>query len=207
MAYTLIIVIITVLTSLAAFNDTGLRSKLIMYPRIMSAPSEYYRLLTSGFIHSDWPHLFFNMYALYGFGRIAEESILGDFFGRMSGLIYVFFYLSGIILASVPNFFKHRDNAGFASLGASGGVSAVVFFVIYFFPWSKVGIIFIPIGIPAIIFAALYTLYTIYMSKRGGDNIDHEAHMGGAIYGLVFALLVDPTHGQMFLYQILHPVF
>lgn len=205
--FTLIIIVTTVLVSLAAFNDANLRSRLILYPRIMNGPSEYYRLLTSGFIHADWNHLIFNMITMFFFGRIVEESILGDFYGRAGGLIYLILYVSGIVMSSVPSVIKHRNDSTYAALGASGGVSSILFFVIYFFPWSKISMYFIPIGIPAIIYGVLYTLYSLYMSKRGNDNIGHDAHLGGALYGFVFALIVDPTHGQMFLYQILHPVF
>ncbi|WP_205685535.1 rhomboid family intramembrane serine protease [Flavipsychrobacter stenotrophus] len=205
--FTLIIIVTTVLVSLAAFNDANLRSRLILYPRIMNGPSEYYRLLTSGFIHADWNHLIFNMITMFFFGRIVEESILGDFYGRAGGLIYLILYMSGIVMSSVPSVIKHRNDSTYAALGASGGVSSILFFVIYFFPWSKISMYFIPIGIPAIIYGVLYTLYSLYMSKRGNDNIGHDAHLGGALYGFVFALIVDPTHGQMFLYQILHPVF
>ncbi|PQJ12437.1 rhomboid family intramembrane serine protease [Flavipsychrobacter stenotrophus] len=207
MVFTLIIIVTTVLVSLAAFNDANLRSRLILYPRIMNGPSEYYRLLTSGFIHADWNHLIFNMITMFFFGRIVEESILGDFYGRAGGLIYLILYMSGIVMSSVPSVIKHRNDSTYAALGASGGVSSILFFVIYFFPWSKISMYFIPIGIPAIIYGVLYTLYSLYMSKRGNDNIGHDAHLGGALYGFVFALIVDPTHGQMFLYQILHPVF
>ncbi len=207
MVFTLIIIVTTVLVSLAAFNDANLRSRLILYPRIMNGPSEYYRLLTSGFIHADWNHLIFNMITMFFFGRIVEESILGDFYGRAGGLIYLILYVSGIVMSSVPSVIKHRNDSTYAALGASGGVSSILFFVIYFFPWSKISMYFIPIGIPAIIYGVLYTLYSLYMSKRGNDNIGHDAHLGGALYGFVFALIVDPTHGQMFLYQILHPVF
>lgn len=207
MIFTIVFIAITALVSITAFNNSELLNKLILYPRIMTKPAEYYRLLTSGFIHADWNHLIFNMLTLYFFGQVAEQSVLGELWGNMGGILFAILYLTGIILSSVPSLMKHKDNSQYAALGASGGVSAVLFFVIYFFPWSKIQIFFIPIGIPAIIYGVLYTLYSYYMSKKGNDNIGHDAHLGGAVYGFVFAMIVDPTHGRMFLQQIMHPSF
>ncbi|MCW3122004.1 MAG: rhomboid family intrarane serine protease [Flavipsychrobacter sp.] len=198
MSITIIIIAITVLISFAAFSNASLSDKLILYPRQMNSPEEYYRFLTSGFIHGDWNHLFFNMYTLYMFGELTEQFIGNP-------IIYVVLYLSGVIVSSIYPFIKNRNNSYYKALGASGGVSSVIFFVIYYFPWSKMSIIFIPIGIPAIIFAALYLTYSIIMSKRGADNIGHDAHIGGALYGMFFAFLIDPTHGVGFINTVLHP--
>ena len=198
LSITLIIVIITVLVSIAAFNNKDLENKLILWPRYMDNPSEYYRLLTSGFIHGDWNHLIFNMYTLYSFGTVIEEYM-------GIGWLFPVLYLTGIIVASLPSFMKNRNNSYFRSLGASGGVSSILFFTIYYSPWSRIGIFFIPIGIPSILFAVLYLVYTVYMSKRGTDNINHDAHLWGCLYGMLFALIIDPTHGVSFLDEILHP--
>ena len=164
----------------------------------MDNPVEYYRLLSSGFIHSDWNHLFFNMFALYMFGNNVENMGIGEKF--------IILYLSGIVIASLPSFLKNRNNSYYRSLGASGGVSSLIFFVIYNYPWSKIGIIFIPIGIPSILFGVLYLAYEAIMAKRGMGNVNHNAHFWGAIYGLFFAFVVDPTHGRSFLDAIMHPM-
>jgi membrane associated rhomboid family serine protease len=208
MSFTFIIIIITIFISIAAFNNDALMNMLILWPKQMHSPAEYYRLVTSGFIHNDWNHLIFNMLALYFFGANAE-MIFGEF---GLGFLFVVLYLTGIIVASMPSFLKNRNNSYYRSLGASGGVSAIVFFTIYYFPWSRVGIIFIPfIQIPAIIFAVLYLVYSAFMSKGGtgsmwgGGNINHDAHIWGSVYGFVFALIIDPTHGSSFLEQITHP--
>ncbi len=206
MTFTLIFIAITVLVSIAAFNNRDLINKLILYPRIMSRPAEYYRLLSSGFIHADWNHLIFNMFTLYFFGRNAEY-VLGEFFPQSAGIVFCVLYLSAIVISSLPSMIKHRDNSHYAALGASGGVSAILFFTIYYFPWAGIQIYFIPIGIPAIIYGVLYSAYSFYMAKKGNDNVGHDAHLGGGIYGFIFAFLVDPTHGRMFLEQITHPVF
>src|ERR1043165_1465865 len=128
MAFTYIIIAITVLISIAAFNNRDLEDKLILWPRYMDKPSESYRLLTSGFIHADWNHLLFNMFSLYFAGVIVES------YGSTQ---FAVLYLSGIVMASLPSFLKHRNNSHFRSLGASGGVAAIMFFFIYYNPWGK----------------------------------------------------------------------
>lgn len=196
MSFTLITVILTVAISIAAFNNENLVNKLILWPRYMNDPQEYYRLLTSGFIHADWNHLIFNMVSLYFIGSSAE-SILG--------MGFLTLYLTGIIISSLPSFLKHRNNSYYRSLGASGGVAAIMFFFIYFAPWSKLYIIFLPIGIPAILFGVLYLVYEAYMAKKGGGTMNHDAHFWGAVYGLVYALIIDPTHGKLFINAVLNP--
>ena len=196
MSFTLITVIVTVAISIAAFNNENLVNKLILWPRYMNDPQEYYRLLTSGFIHADWNHLIFNMVSLYFIGSSAE-SILG--------MGFLTLYLTGIIISSLPSFLKHRNNSYYRSLGASGGVAAIMFFFIYFAPWSKLYIIFLPIGIPAILFGVLYLVYEAYMAKKGGGTMNHDAHFWGAVYGLVYALIIDPTHGKLFINAVLNP--
>ena len=197
MTYTIIIVAITVVISIAGFSNSTIIDKLILWPRKMDNPAEYYRLLTSGFIHSDWNHLFFNMFALYMFGNNVEQTVTGGEF--------IILYLTGIVIASLPSFLKNRHNSYYRSLGASGGVAALIFFVIYYYPWSRIGIIFIPVGIPSIVFGGLYLAYEAYMAKRGAGNVNHNAHFWGSVYGLFFAFVIDPSHGASFLDSLTHP--
>ncbi|MCF8449441.1 MAG: rhomboid family intramembrane serine protease [Taibaiella sp.] len=196
MTFTIIIVAITVILSIAAFNNETIINKLILWPRQMDNPQEYYRLLTSGFIHADWNHLLFNMITLFYMGRWAEYIL---------GAGFLTLYLSGIIIASLPSFLKNRNNSYYRSLGASGGVAAVLFFFIYSSPWSRINMMFIPIGIPSIIFGVLYLLFEAYMAKKGGGNVNHDAHIWGSVYGLFFALLSDPTHGLGFINALMSP--
>ncbi len=202
MSYTLIIVIATVLVSLSAFNNEQINHKLILWPRKMDNPAEYYRLLTSGFIHADYIHLIFNMLALFLFGRNVEV------FFSFSGIPVVLFpvlYLAGIIAASLPSFARHKNDPYYRSLGASGGVAAVLFSFIYFAPWAIIYVWFIPV--PAIIAAVGYLIYSAYMSKQQRDNVNHDAHFWGAVFGFVFTLLFAPDHGQQFIAKLLHPQF
>jgi membrane associated rhomboid family serine protease len=196
-AFTVALVIITVLISLAAFNDQRFTDKLILWPARMHKPDEYYRLLTSGFIHADWGHLFFNMFTMYFIGRLVE------FYFMQNGLtpwLYVLMYLAGIVVASLPSFYKHRGNPYYRSLGASGGVAAVLFSSVYFAPWDKIYIFFIPMW--NIVFAAIYLIYSAYEARKGSSTINHDAHFWGAVFGFFFTLIVEPSHGMNFIRQV-----
>ena len=202
MSYTIIIIAITALISIAGFNNEEIINKLILWPRKMDKPAEYYRLLTSGFIHNDWNHLLFNMFSLYFCGQYVQMI-----FDQLNapGLLFILLYLTGIIIASLPSFLKNRSNSYYRSLGASGGVASILFFFIYFNPWSRLYLFFIPIGIPSILFGALYLAYEFYMGKRGTGNVNHDAHFWGSIYGVFFAFVIDPTHGAILFDQLTHP--
>lgn len=200
MSYTLIIIIITAIISYAAFTNELLYTKLILWPKRMDSPGEYYRLLTSGFIHADWPHLIFNMITLFFFGRTVEMFLsLAD-----KHELFLLLYLGGIVMASLPSFIKNRNNGYYRSLGASGGVASVLFSFVYFAPWEKIYIWFIPV--PGIIAAIGYLVYSAYMSRKGRDSINHDAHFWGAVYGFLLTFLIDPTH-RLFFEQVVHPSF
>jgi membrane associated rhomboid family serine protease len=196
-AFTVALVVGTLLVSLAAFNDGRLADKLILWPARMTRPGEYYRLLTSGFIHADWAHLFFNMFTLFFIGRFVEMQFLNN---SITPWLYVLMYLAGIVVASLPSFLRHRHNQYYRSLGASGGVAAVLFASVYFAPWDSIYIYFIKL--PNIIFAILYLAYSVYMSRRGRTTINHDAHFWGAVFGFFFILAIDPSHGSQFLEKI-----
>jgi membrane associated rhomboid family serine protease len=195
--FTVMLVVITVLISLAAFNDGRFSDKLILWPARMHKPNEYYRLLSSGFIHADYAHLIFNMFTLFMMGGVVERNFIA--FG-MTPWLYVLMYLAGIVTASLPSFFKYKDNPYYRSLGASGGVSAVLFSSVYFAPWDKISIYFIPIW--NILFAVLYLAYSVYMSRKGRSTINHDAHFWGAVFGFFFTLIIEPSHGRLFFYMI-----
>lgn len=201
MSFTLVIIIVTALVSFAAFNNDDLRNKLILWPRRMDNPAEYYRFITSGFIHSDMTHLFFNMFTLYFFGRNAEYWF--NVIGRPA--LYPLLYLVAIVAASIPSYLKHKNNPYYSALGASGGVSAILFCTVYIAPWTTIYVWFIPI--PAIIAGILYLVYSAYMAKQERDNIGHDAHFWGAVFGFVFTFIFDPTHGRFFLEQLMQPQF
>ena len=185
---TLVIVALTVLVSWRAFNDQRLLDRLILWPPAISRHRQYERLLTHGFIHADWMHLLFNMITLWSFGTAVERA----FSQMITPAGYVLFYLSAIVVSILPTYISHRRDPNYRSLGASGGVSAVLFSFILFDPWSTLIIFPIPLPIPAFLFAVLYVGYSIWMDRRGRDNVNHSAHLWGAAYGVLFTVLLEP---------------
>lgn len=200
MSQTLLIVIITCAISIYALNERSVIGKLIMDP-ILVKHGQYYRLLTSGFIHADYMHLAFNMFTLYSFGRFAEAA----FFNAHGKFLFTIVYLVAIIISSIPPFIKNRDNTRYLALGASGGVSAILFSSILLNPWAELYIWFIPC--PAIIFGVAYLAYSYYMGKKGNDNIGHDAHLSGAIFGVLITIIIEPGVIPFFLENLKHPHF
>ncbi|GAB4005801.1 rhomboid family intramembrane serine protease [Spirosoma sp. KCTC 42546] len=201
MSITLIIIVITVLISIAAWNNYNLMDRLIMNPYRVASRGEYYRLITSGFLHADWGHLFFNMLSFYFFGGFIEQ--LFNYLFASSGPIYlVGFYLAAILVSDIPTLLKHKNDPGYNSLGASGGVSAIIFAAILFRPLTPIYLFFIPIGIPGFIFGPLYLAYSYYESRRGAGNINHDAHFYGALFGILFMVIVYPQVLPDFFEQI-----
>lgn len=203
MSITIVIIAITVIVSLVALSNEELLNKLIFYPARMNTPGEYYRFVTAGLIHADFIHLFFNMYVLYIFGENVEY-VYTAYIGKpyLFGVMYFF----ALIAASLPAFAKHRNNYYYRALGASGAVAAVLFSFVYYAPWTMLYFFGI-IPIPAIVFAVIYLVYSAYAAKKGQDNIGHDAHFWGAVFGFVFTLIFDPSHGRVFIEQVLTPSF
>lgn len=196
---TLVLIGVTCLVSLAAFGNPKLIGRLILWPPAISRNGEYWRLLTYGFVHADGMHLLFNMVTLYFFGRLMENFIdahLGDWG-------FVFFYLSALVVAILPSWLRHREDAKYMSLGASGAVTAVLFAFILLRPWSLIVVFVIPM--PAIVFAVAYLGYTLWMDYRQTDRTNHGAHLAGAIYGVLFMVLLDPRVLAYFLHELTHP--
>lgn len=196
---TLIIVIMTSLISYQAFSNEAMKQKLIFYPVSIKERGEWYRFITHGFLHGDLMHLIINMYVLYVFGEQIEEIFTSEAvtfkvsnttitcFGAVKGrLIFLGLYLGAIIISSIPQYFRHQDNRFYRALGASGGTSAIVFAYIIFDSWAWFS--FPPL--PAILLGVAYLMYSSYMDKKGGDNIGHNAHFWGAVYGLVFTIIM-----------------
>ncbi len=201
MAITLLIILITSVISLSGFNSQETVQRLIFAPYIIKRNKEWFRFITSGFIHANWLHLIFNMWVLYLFGNITE-SYFKHYFGAAGTVTYVVMYLFGIVLSETYSYSKHQDNPGYMSLGASGAVSAVLFASILFKPLQNTYIIFLPIGIPGFIFGGLYLLYSWYMAKQGRDNIGHHAHFFGAVFGFFFPIIIKPALFMEFLQEV-----
>ena len=202
-SYTVIIVAITSLISFVAFSNIKLMDTLIFWPPAVSIRHQYWRFVTCGLIHADFMHLLFNMFTLYFFGRALENLYMGEL-----GLQHYYFlvlYFLALIFANIPTYLKRKDDYNYRSLGASGAVCAVVFASILIRPWAKIWLYGIPM--PALAYAVLFMVYSIYMAKRGGDNVNHDAHIWGAIFGVLFTLMVDHESFGNFLNALVHPDF
>ena len=199
---TLILIAITALVSWMAFNNRKLADRLILWPPAIDKHKQYDRLVTYGFIHADFGHLLFNMVTLYFFGRSIEVIMLG-----ITGQwwVYPLFYLAALVVSILPTYLKNQKNPNYLSLGASGAVSAVLFAYILIAPWKLILVMFIPA--PAIVYAAFYVGYSIWMDKKGGDNVNHSAHLAGAAFGVMFMLIMEPELLQHFLQSLMNPTF
>jgi membrane associated rhomboid family serine protease len=199
----LILLGLTVAVSAYAWSNQELMNNWILDPYQMNRRGgQWYRLLTSGFLHADWGHLIFNMITLYSFGGLALSAFTSEL-GNQPGIIaFLVLYLGGIIISDLPTYFRHRHDPGYRSLGASGGVSSVLFAGILFQPIGKVYMMFIPVGIPGFIWGVLYLVYSYYMGRRRGDNINHDAHFYGALYGVVLTAALIPGVLPYFVQQV-----
>lgn len=192
-----ILIVLTVGLSFYAWNNPSLMDRWIFSPYRVQRNHEWYRFLTCGFLHADLMHLFFNMFAFYSFGQVVLRQLQNES-GAVAGiLLFLLLYLGGIIVADVPTYLRHRRDARYGSLGASGGVASVLFSSILFYPVAADGqgiIIFpIPFPIQPFLFGFLYLAYSYYQGRRSGDNINHDAHFYGALYGVVLTAVLYPT--------------
>lgn len=204
---TYILIFVTGIVSIVCFRDRAFFDKLSLKPYRIVRNREWYRVLSHGFVHADYVHLLVNMFVLLSFGQYVETlfksyahagTILNGY------LAFSLLYFGGMIAAAGYDLVKRRHDPEFASIGASGAVSAVVFTSIFFNPWSKIYFFGI-LPIPGIVFALLYVLYSQYMGQRGQDRINHFAHLYGGLYGFIFPILIDPAFFTNFIHNLTHP--
>lgn len=195
---TIIIVIITCLISFTAFNNQKVKNDFLFYPYEISRSNQYYRFLSYGLIHGDIMHLAFNMITLYSFGEALEKSLYArlDVFGDRSTIFYVLLYVSAIVVSTIPDYFKNKDNPNYLALGASGAVSAVLFSGIMLQPKLSIYMMFIPIAIPGYIFGVIFLIISAYLARQGRSNIGHGAHITGAVYGLLFTIVATKLYSD-----------
>lgn len=179
---TIMLIAANVIFSLIGFSNRTLMDKTILWPYYVKRKNEWYRMITSGFLHADFVHLFFNMFTLYFFGRNME--MLFNELGLGGNFAYLGLYFAALVVSDLPTYMRQKDNYYYKALGASGAVSAVVFGAIVFDPWSPI-YLFGAIKISALVYAVLFIWYCIYMAKKGEDNVNHDAHLWGAIFGAV----------------------
>ena len=203
---TILLIVVTSIISIIAFNNREVFDKLQLNPYAVYHRKEWYRVISHGFIHANWIHLFINMFVLYSFGKSVEhifQQLAVQGIIKSPILSYVLLYFISMIFATVTTIKKQKDNSWYNSVGASGAVSAVVFTHIFFFPLRAIELYAI-IPIPGILLGVAYLLYSNYMSKRDKDNVNHDAHFIGAVFGFLFPLVLDPKLIHVFLGQILN---
>lgn len=200
MSITVIIIAITVLISLAAFNNSDIFTRCLMNPFMIFKKGQYWRLLTSGFIHGSYIHLGFNMFTFYFFGRVVEQ-VFAQILGGAGYVVYIVFYLSAIVVSDLPTAWKKRQQLNYNSLGASGAVSAVVFASILYFPLNDICLYGL-LCLPGFLLGIIYVIYSYFSGKNTQDNINHDAHLYGAIYGILFAIAIYPQAAWGFVQQI-----
>lgn len=195
MTITLIIIILTCLISVTAFSNEKLMNDLIFYPPAVSQNNQWYRFITCGFIHADFMHLAFNMFSLYLFGDMVEDKFI-EIFGAKGKILYLLLYILALAVCLLPTYSKNKDNYNYRSLGASGAVSAVVFAGLLLAPGLTVGFFIIPPIIPGFIFGPLYLIISAFLDRKGGGNINHSAHIWGALFGVAYMIVVGKLVGD-----------
>ena len=202
--FSLIIFIITLAVSLYAFyGKKEIFPKLVLHPFSMVRKKRWFTIITSGFIHANWMHLLFNMMAFYFFAFYLEAMFRQVTSTPLTGsLFFLVIYFGSMVLGDLTSVIKNKDNPQYSSLGASGAISGVVFSFILFNPTAPMGIFPLPPIIPAWIFGILFIAYSYYSAKRMGGGINHEAHLWGAVAGLVLTIILIPDVVEVFIHQL-----
>ena len=200
MILTYCIIGLTVVVSFSAWNNPDVMARMIMNPYTVNRRNEYFRFVTSGFIHKDHMHLIMNMVSLYFFGTYLEQ-LFASVFGGLGSLYFIAIYILAIVVSDIPTYFKNKTNPGYSCLGASGGVSAIIFAFILFLPTEKICLYF-ALCIPGFILGALYLVYSYFQGRKGNDGINHDAHLYGALFGLIFCVVLYPQSIPRFIEQI-----
>lgn len=185
----LIIVLLTIGVSVYAFYKRQVFEQLSLRPNLVFYRYQIHRVLTHSLVHADWPHLIVNMYVLFIFGQVAEQYFAIHFAG-MSDFYFIQLYLLSLLASSIYTLIKYRKNVYYNAVGASGAVMAVVFTSIFFDPWNKLWF-FGLIPVPGIVFGIAYLAYSYYMSRKNVDNVGHDAHFTGAVFGFLYPVLID----------------
>jgi len=191
--------VIIFLVSMQGFQNYNFFEKFKHSPYLVYHNKEYYRLLTSGFLHGSWGHLLVNLLVFWQYGSFVEENIFLGIFGRGIGdVLYILLFILSIIAANLHSTYRFRNSYNYASIGASGAVSAILFSYLLVNPWSKLYLYFV-IPIYTIVAAVIYLIYSQWASRNSNDHIDHSAHFYGAVFGFLFTIAVKPS---IFLYFI-----
>ena len=197
----LAIIIITSLISVYAFFNKDLFENFKFNAYAIRHHGQGWRFFTYGLIHADWVHLFINMFVLYSFGKVVIEAYL-YYFDSKGYLFYLLLYVGGILFSVLFDFGKHKEDKYYNSVGASGAVSAVLFASILIYPTGSLYLFPIPFPLPSVVFGVFYLAYSAVMARRATDNIGHNAHFWGAVFGMAFTIALKPALVMSFIKQI-----
>jgi membrane associated rhomboid family serine protease len=197
---TLIIVLITAAVSILAFQQPDLMQKLQFNPYTIKRRNQWHRFLTHGLLHADWMHLIINMLVLYSFGE-STVYFFTLYLGSSGTMVFVSMYVLALLFSSISTYRKHQDHHWYNAVGASGAVSAVLFSHVLFSPLTQIYLYGI-LPLPSLLWAALYVGYSVWSSRNSNDNINHEAHLWGALFGLLFTALTCKGVLQTFFFQL-----
>ena len=200
MSVNIIIIFSIAAVSFLGFSNQTLFLKFLFKPYCILKDKEWYRFISSAWLHADYMHLFVNLFVLYSFGNYLEY-FLNVYYEEQSSVLYLFLFLGSTVVSHIPSYVKHKSNINYQAVGASGGVSGILFAYILINPLSMLELyLFIPI--PAIVFGILYLWYSYYMSKKNMDNIGHEAHIYGALGGMTLITIIKPGIWVSFFNQL-----
>ncbi|MDX1642242.1 MAG: rhomboid family intramembrane serine protease [Balneolaceae bacterium] len=186
LSITLILIIITsIISLLALYVNESIYEKGMLRPYRTVRNNTWYEVISSGFLHGSFTHLLVNMFVLYFFGSVME--------GVLGPVQFTALYVSALAFSSIPSFVLHRNNPNYATIGASGAVEAVLFSYIFVFPTERLILLILPIPIPAWLFGILFLAYSIYEGTKGSMKINHEAHIAGAIWGILYLVFFVPN--------------
>lgn len=196
-----IILLATGLVSFLAFERRDLFYKMQFNAWYIKHDKEWYRFFSYALLHADWGHLLINLFVLWSFSDVVISYFKMDY-GRMAQVYFLMLCIGGTLFSTLYDYWKNQENIYYNAVGASGAVSAVVFASIILHPTGKIFFYFIPIGIPSWLFGIFYLIYSAYMGKRAKDNIGHNAHFWGAVFGILFTLLLNPGYIRLFFRQL-----
>lgn len=180
----ILLIVFNVLVSYKGFSESPFFER-YKFSVLAIQQQQYFRLLSSGFLHVDTAHLIFNMFALFMFGDVVIQ-ITGVF-------LFMMIYILSLLAGNYFTYVNHKNEPSYSAVGASGAVSGIVYSSILLFPQMQLALIFFPIPMPGYVFGILYLLYTLFGMKRGRDNIGHTAHFGGAVSGFAITLIIFPS--------------
>lgn len=186
LSVTIILILITsIISLLALYVNDSIYEKGMLRPYRTVRKNTWYEVISSGFLHGSFTHLLVNMFVLYFFGSVME-SVLGP-------IQFIALYISALAFSSIPSFVLHRNNPNYATIGASGAVEAVLFSYIFVFPTEKLILLILPIPISAWLFGILFLAYSVYEGTKGSQKINHEAHIAGAVWGILYLIFFVPN--------------